>query len=221
MERYFEEELKELKEKILYMGDIAGTMIDVAVSSLNKKEANMIDMIYEKEKEVNKLHIDIDEICLHIIALRQPIAIDLRFIMAAVKINSDLERIGDQAVNIAENSLKLHEISGLKSMPDMDNMANISQKMLHDSLKAFINRDVELARSVVLTDDKVDNLKSKIFNDLKELMKKDPSMVFSSLDFILIARNLERIGDHATNIAEDVIFMVLGKDIRHHMEKGT
>ncbi|MEW6086821.1 MAG: phosphate signaling complex protein PhoU [bacterium] len=218
MERYFEEELKELKEKILYMGDIAGSMIDLAVASLKKKKENFIDAVYQKEKEVNKLHIEIDEMCLRVIALRQPIAIDLRFIMAAVKINSDLERIGDQAVNIAENSIKLHEISDLKSMPDMDNMANISQKMLHDSLKAFINRDVEIARAVVLTDDKVDNLKSKIFNDLKELMRNDTSMVLSSLDFILISRNLERIADHATNIAEDVIFMVLGKDIRHHME---
>jgi phosphate transport system protein len=219
MERYFEEELKELKEKILYMGDIAGTMIDLAIGSIKKKKENFIDSIYQKEKEVNKLHIEIDEMCLRIIALRQPIAIDLRFIMAAVKINSDLERIGDQAINIAENSSKLHEISGLKSMPDMDNMASISQKMLQDSLKAFINRDVELARVVVLTDDKVDDLKSKIFNDLKELMRNDTSMVLSSLDFILIARNLERIADHATNVAEDVIFMVLGKDIRHHMEK--
>ncbi|MDD5772333.1 MAG: phosphate signaling complex protein PhoU [bacterium] len=219
MERYFEEELKELKEKILYMGDIAGTMIDLAIASLKKKKDDFIDSIYQKEKEVNKLHIEIDEMCLRIIALRQPIAIDLRFIMAAVKINSDLERIGDQAVNIAENSSKLHEISDLKSMPDLDNMANISQKMLQDSLKAFINRDVELARTVVLTDDKVDDLKSKIFNDLKDVMRNDTSKVLSSLDFILIARNLERIADHATNIAEDVIFMVLGKDIRHHMEK--
>jgi phosphate transport system protein len=201
------------------MGDIAGTMIDLAISLLKKKKENLLGDIYQKEKEVNKLHIEIDEMCLRIIALRQPIAIDLRFIMAAVKINSDLERIGDQAINIAENSSKLHEISDLKSMPDLDNMANISQKMLQDSLKAFINRDVELARAVVLTDDKVDDLKSKIFNDLKILMKNDPSTVLSSLDFILISRNLERTADHATNIAEDVIFMVLGKDIRHHMEK--
>ena len=219
MERFFEEELKELKEKILYMSDIAGTMIDVAVSSLNKKGSDFLDSINEKEKEVNKLHVDIDEICLNIIALRQPIAIDLRFIMAAVKINSDLERIGDQAVNIAETSLKLHELSGMKSMQDVDEMADISQKMLHDSLKAFINRDVELAKSVLLTDDKVDDLKTKVFNDSKKIMKNDNSMVYSSLDFILIARNLERIADHATNIAEDVIFMVLGKDIRHHLEK--
>ncbi|MFH1287482.1 MAG: phosphate signaling complex protein PhoU [bacterium] len=217
MERYFEEELKELKEKILYMGDITGAMINFAISSLKRKQENLLDAIYEKEKEVNKLHIEIDEVCLRIIALRQPIAIDLRFIMAAVKINSDLERIGDQAVNIAESSAKLQEHSDLKSIPDLDDMVNITQGMLQNSLKAFINRDVELAKSVVLTDDNVDNLKSKIFHNLQELMKNDLAMVLSSLDFILISRNLERIADHATNIAEDVIFMVLGKDIRHHV----
>lgn len=220
MERYFEEELKELKEKILRMGDVTGAMIDLAVSSLKGENGNLLNLMYQKERDVNCLHIEIDEMCLRIIALRQPIAIDLRFIMAAVKINSDLERIGDQAVNIAESSSKLQEHSGLKpTMPDMDDMVDITQGMLQNSLKAFVGRDVELAKSVVLTDDNVDNLKSKIFHSLQESMRNDLSVVLPSLDFILISRNLERIADHATNIAEDVVFMVLGKDIRHHLEK--
>ena len=171
------------------------------------------------EDEVNRLHIDIDNRCVNLIALHQPAATDLRFIIAAIKINSDLERIGDQAVNISQTAALLLDHPQLeKKLLNIPRMTELAQSMFKDSLDSFVKKDVALARTVLARDAEEDQLKSEAFNELMQLMQSDASTIQRALGLILIARNLERIADHATNIAEDVIFMTLGKDIRHHAE---
>jgi phosphate transport system protein len=170
------------------------------------------------EDRVNQLHIEIDDLCLRLIALHQPAAGDLRLIAAALKINSDLERIADQAVNIAETSSFLSRAPKMH-LGDIPRMVELAVSMVKDALDAFARRDVDLARDVIARDDEEDQLKSQTFNELIQLMQSDASTIQRGMDIILIARNLERIADHATNIAEDVVFMVLGKDIRHGAEK--
>ncbi|MEK6645099.1 MAG: phosphate signaling complex protein PhoU [Candidatus Firestonebacteria bacterium] len=218
MERHFDEELKSLNERILYMGGLIESMTYNAIKALVDRNADLVKEIFKTEDEVNKLHIEIDDKCLKLVALRQPTAVDLRFIASAMKINSDLERMGDQAVNIAENTEDLLKQPQLKPLIDLPKMADIAKNMVKDSLDAFVKKDVELAKSVLARDDEVDNLKDQIFRELLTYMIASPQNIERSLDLILISRNLERIGDHATNIAEDVIFMVIGKDIRHHIE---
>src|SRR5258708_5139481 len=176
--------------------------------------------VYRHEKEVNALQIEIDDRCLKMIALHQPAASDLRFITAAIKINADLERIADQAVNISQTTEYLLQEPQLKPLIDVPRMAEISKKMLKDALDSFVDRDENLARSVLVRDDQVDELKSQLFRELLTYMISDPSTIKRGIDLILISRNLERIADHATNIAEDVIFVVAGKDIRHRAEEN-
>ena len=177
--------------------------------------------VAQREQEVNQLQVEIDEHCLKLLALYQPAAIDLRFITAAMKIISDLERIADQAVNISETSkILLGQVQLKERLFHIPRMAEVAMIMVKESLDAFVNRDVAMAENVLKEDDEEDTLKSKTFNELLALMKKDNTIVHQCLDLILISRNLERIGDHATNIAEDVIFMVLGKDIRHNKDDG-
>ena len=176
--------------------------------------------VQEWESQVNILHIEIDEICLKLIALHQPAANDLRFLAAALKINSDLERVGDQAVNIAETATYLIKEPRIK-LGDIPRMVEVAVGMLKDSLDAFSRGDVELAKDVIHRDDEEDRLKSQTFNELVQLMQSDASTIQRGMDVILIARNLERVADHATNIAEDVVFMVVGKDIRHPGSRPT
>lgn len=194
-------------------------MIHLAVTSLVDRKKEPLEKVYQNEKEVNQLHIEIDDRCFKLLALFQPTATDLRFIMGAIKINSDLERIGDQAVNISQTTEVLLRYPQLeKKLFDIPRMAELAKKMVKDSLDAYVKRDVELARAVVAKDAEEDKLKSEAFNILLQLMQSDSSAINRALSLILISRNFERIADHATNIAEDVIFMVLGKDIRHHSE---
>lgn len=218
MERHFDQDLQQLKERLLYMGSMAETMIHIAIKSLVDRRRDMIKDVYRQEEEVNKLQIEIDDRCLKMIALHQPAASDLRFITAAMKINSDLERIADQAVNISQTTEHLLEEPQLKPLIDVPRMAQIAKKMLKDALDSFVNRDENLARSVLIRDDQVDELKEQVFRELLTYMISDASTIKRALDLILISRNLERIADHATNIAEDVVFVVAGKDIRHHSE---
>lgn len=218
MERHFDEELKSLKERILYMGSLIESMTYNAIKALVDRNVELVKEVFKTEDDVNKLHIEIDDMCLKLLALRQPTAVDLRFITSAMKINSDLERMGDQAINISENTEDLLKQPQLKPLIDLPKMADIAKNMVKDSLDAFVKKDVELAKSVLAKDDEVDNLKDQIFRELLTYMITDPNNIERSLDLILISRNLERIGDHATNIAEDVIFMVIGKDIRHHSD---
>jgi phosphate transport system protein len=216
MERHFEVELNALKDRLLYMGSSAETMIQLAIKGLVKRDAKILEEVFTLEKKVNELHIEIDERCLLLLALRQPIAVDLRLITAAMKINTDLERIGDQAVNVTQNTMQLLKEPLLKPLIDLPRMAEIAAGMVKDSLDAFVKRDVALARNVLTRDDEVDQLKDQIFRELLTYMLNDPKTITRGIDHILIARNLERIADHATNISEDVIFMVQAKDIRHH-----
>ena len=216
MKRHFEEVEEELKQRLLHMGGLAEEMIHLAMQALVERSEAPLKRLVENERAVNQLHIEIDDRCLKLIALHQPTAADLRFIMAAIKINSDLERIADQAVNVSESTGFLLAQPPLKrKLLDIPRMADLAKGMLKDSLDAFVHRNVDLARAVVARDDEEDQLKSSAFHELMTLMQSDGSTIQRALCLILISRNLERIADHATNVAEDVIFMVQGKDIRH------
>ncbi|MFH1563001.1 MAG: phosphate signaling complex protein PhoU [Nitrospirota bacterium] len=211
MERFFDEELKELKEKLVYMSGIAEKMIDLAMRGLIERNKDLTHEVFNHEKEINILHIEVDELCLKLIALHQPTAVDLRLITAAMKINSELERMGDQSVNISENTEIYLKYPELKPLIDIPRMVEIAKQMVRDSLTSFIKKNVELAQSVLERDDQVDDLKDQIFRELLTYMMSDTSTIQRALCLMLISRNIERIADHATNICEDTIFMVLGK----------
>ena len=218
MKRQFDADLDDLRGRLLRMGSLCEEMVQYAVKVVIDRDESHVAAVQGWERQVNGLHIEIDEVCLRLIALHQPAAGDLRLIAAAIKINSDLERVGDQAVNIAETGVYLCKEPKIK-LGDLPRMVEVAAGMLKDSLDAFSRGDVDLARDVIKRDDEEDRLKSQTFNELVHLMQRDSSAIQRGMDIILIARNLERIADHATNIAEDVIFMVLGKDIRHSVEK--
>ncbi len=218
MMSHFEEELNELKRKLVSMGGLVESMIHFSIKALVDRDTGLTKEVFAKEDEVNRLQMEIDDRCLKLIALYQPTATDLRFITAAMKINSDLERMGDQAINIAETSQDLLKYPPLKPLIDLPKMADIVKYMVKTSLDAFVKKDVETAKAILLKDDDVDALKDQMFRELLTYMISDATNITRAIDLILIARNLERIGDHATNIGEDIIFMVLGKDIRHHIE---
>ncbi len=217
MERHhFEEELQTLKNRLLTMGALVEERAHQAIKALINRSQESAEQIIASDKEVNDLQIDVDERCLRLLATQTPLASDLRLITSAMKINSDLERIGDQAVNIAENVIKLLPQPPLKPLIDIPRMAEIAQQMTRDALDSFVKRDVALARDVLRRDDEVDSLKDQVFRELLTYMMADPGTIQRALALILISRNLERIADHATNIAEDVIFLVEAKDVRHH-----
>jgi len=215
MKRHFSEELADLHEKVLRMGGLAEQMTRRSVQSLVERKGEMLEEVRAMEAQVNRLHLDIDETCLEILALRQPAAKDLRFIAAAMKINADLERIGDQAINIAQRTESLLSVPLLKPLIDIPRMAQTAEEMLKGSLDAFVNGDAELAYATILRDDSVDQLKDQIFRELLTYMMADPKTIPTAMDLTLVSRHLERVGDHATNICEHVIFMVKGKDVRH------
>jgi phosphate transport system protein len=217
MERqHFDSEMQALKSQLLTMGGLVENRIHRAVDALIHRRAEEARKIIDSDVEINDLQIEIDERCLRILATQTPVAADLRFVAAAMKINSDLERMGDQAVNISENTLKCVDQPPLKPFIDLPHMAALAEQMTRDALDAFVRRDGELARDVLRRDDVVDDLKDQIFRELLTYMMADPGTIERALALILISRNIERIADHATNIAEDVIFMVEAKDVRHH-----
>jgi phosphate transport system protein len=219
MERHFDEELRSLKEKLLQMAALAEESIAKSVKALVDRDKKLAQSIVESDDEINMLEIEVEEFCLKLLALRQPIAKDLRLIAAAMKINSDIERIGDLSVNIAQRTLDLLSEPQLKPLIDIPRMAAFAQKMVRDSLDSFVDQNAELARDVCRRDDEVDQLNDQIFRELLTYMFQDPKNINRSVDLILIGRNLERIADHATNIAEDVVYMVKGKTIKHHIEE--
>jgi phosphate transport system protein len=214
--RHFQEELEQLKTRLLEMGGAAEEQVRVAVQGLVDRDHDLIDKALLGDVPLNTLHIEIDSRCFTLLALYQPMAADLRTIVAAVKINTDLERVGDLAVNIAEAARRYSSHPPVKKLIDIPRMASIAQNMLRDALDAFVRRDVDLAQQVLNEDDRLDELKTQIFRELLTYMLQDPSTIEPALDLILVSRHLERIGDHATNIAEDVIFIVSAKDVRHH-----
>jgi phosphate transport system protein len=219
--RHFQEELELLKARLLEMGGIAEENVRVAVKGLVDRDHDLIDRVMVGDEPLNKLHIEIDNRCFTLLALYQPMAADLRTIVSAVKINTDLERVGDLAVNIAEAARRYATHPPVKKLIDIPRMATIAQGMLRDALDAFVRRDVELARRVLNDDDKLDALKTQIFRELLTYMLQDPHTIEPALDLILVSRHLERIGDHATNVAEDVIFIVSARDVRHHAGEAT
>ena len=198
------------------MGGLAEEEVRLSVKGLVERDNSVIDHVLHGDGPLNSLHIEIDNRCFMLLALHQPMAADLRSIVAAVKINTDLERVGDLAVNIAEAARRYAQLAPVKRLIDIPQMARIAQAMLRDALDAFVRQDTELAQHVLNEDDKLDALKNQIFRELLTYMLQDPSTIEPALDLILISRHLERIGDHATNIAEDVIFIVSARDIRHH-----
>ncbi len=220
MDKHFEDDLEELKQRLVYMGGLCEKMIRLSIKALVERDLAPLNDVFEAEKEVNQLQVEMDDRCVKLFALHTPVAVDLRMVMAAMKINNDLERIGDQAVNISQNTRELLKQPPLKPLIDIPRMADIAQGMLKDALDAFVKRDVDLSRAILVRDDSVDALKDQLFRELLTFMISDPFTIQRALDLILISRNLERIADHATNIAEDVIFMAQGKDIRHHNEEA-
>lgn len=215
MERHFDKSLDQLNRKIIEMGTIAETMIGRAVQALSDRQVEMTDEVFALENRINHMQIELDEDALRLLATQQPVAADLRFLVAAMKINGELERIGDQAVNVCESTRLLLQQPPLKPLVILPMMAETAQKMVRESLNAFVTRDTELAKSVILEDDRVDNFKDQIFRELLTYMMSEPSTIPRAMSLVLISRNLERIGDQATNIAEEVIYMVEGKDVRH------
>ena len=217
MERHhFETELQALRNQLLTMGGLVEERVHRAVHALVHRREEEAQRIIATDKEINDLQMDIDSRCLKLLATQTPLAVDLRLITSAMKINADLERVGDQAVNIAESVLVLIPQPPLKPLIDIPRMAEVAEKMIRDALDAFVKKDAELARDVLRRDDEVDELKDQVFRELLTYMMADPGTIQRALALILISRNLERIADHATNIAEDVIFITEAKDVRHH-----
>jgi phosphate transport system protein len=214
--RHFEEELELLQQRLLSMGGLAEDRMGDSVKAVTHRDPALVERLLVGDEPINALHIEIDDRCFKLLALHQPMAADLRAIVAAVKINTDLERVGDLAVNIAEAAKRYLQHPPVKPLIDIPRMGDIAQRMLRDALDAFVRRDTQLAEAVLAADDTLDALKTQIFRELLTFMLSEPSTIEPSLDLILISRHLERIGDHATNIAEDVIFMVSARDVRHH-----
>ena len=215
MERHFVHDLDELKERLLWMGSLAERAVHEAVRAVLETDESPAKTVLQEEDAINELQIEIDDRVVHLLALQQLMAADLRFVLAVARINNDLERIGDQAVNIAQSALRIVRHPRVKPYVDLPRMSELAEEMVRDSLNAVVRRDVELARSVLLRDDQVDQLRDQIFRELLTYMMGDSSVVFQAFELILVAKNLERIGDHATNISEDVIYMVVGHDVRH------
>ncbi|MCI0515264.1 phosphate signaling complex protein PhoU [candidate division KSB1 bacterium] len=217
MQRHFHDELQILRETILKMAAAVEASIAKAIDALTERDNKLADEVLVADDHINELEILIEEQCLRLLALQQPMAIDLRFLTSALKINNDLERMGDHAVNISEIAKILNEQEQLKPLIDIPHMAEIAQSMLKDSLDSFVNGDVEKARGVCIRDDDVDHLNDQLFRELLTYMMEDASNISRALDLILISRNLERIADLSTNIAEEVIFIYNARTIKHHL----
>lgn len=215
MERHFDVKLELLKKNILITGNYVEATIKSSTKAFLKKQPERLESVYKLENKINSQHIKIDKICVDLIATEAPVANDLRLIVAAIKINTDLERMGDLSVNIANTGKDYLQSPGNIEITDVANMAKIVRNMVKNSLIAFVNKDIDLAQSILNVDDDVDKLKRKVSVDYVDTMKKDPEAISICTNIIMIAKSIERIGDHATNIAESVIFAFTGKDIRH------
>jgi len=219
--RHFEIELDELKSKLLEMSSLVEQAVYHSVTAVVEKDATLARRVLDNEARINQLEIDIDDQAVRLLARLQPMAVDLRLIIAALKINTDLERMGDLAVNIAERAIALMQEPIISAMVDIPHIAALVQSMVRKAMDAFVNRDTELARSVLASDDAVDDLRTANFHELTSYMEKAPQNIAQSLNLLSVVRNLERIADHSTNIAEDVMFYVNGIDVRHHAESRT
>jgi phosphate transport system protein len=218
--RHFAEELEELKRALLEMGALVEASIHCSVQALVNRDEAMARRVLEDERCINQMELDIDARVTRLLALNQPVAGDLRLLIIALKINTDLERIGDMAVSIAERAISLSKTIPLKPLSDTPGMALLVEDMLHRSLDSFVREDAALADTVLPADDEVDALRDNIYSELREIMQTNPTVVPSAIHLMFVARNLERIADHATNIAENVIFLVRGIDVRHAQPNG-
>lgn len=215
MIRHFDEQMRDVTKKIVLMGSLAESMIELATRILVERDQSLAREVYAKEDEVNALQVEIDDEALRLTALHQPVAKDVRFLFTATKIVTDIERIADQAKNIVQNASYVLAQPSLKPMVDLPIMAEIAQKMVRDALSAVVNRDVNIAERIIAEESKVDAFRDQIFRTLLTYMMADPGTIQRALSLILISRNIERIGDHATNIAEEAIYIVQGRDVRH------
>jgi phosphate transport system protein len=220
MRTRFHQSLDELKEKLLRMGGMAEQAVDRATDAYCRRDVAMCQRVLEGEVSINRMEHEIDELALDLLAMQQPMAIDLRFIIAVVKINADLERVGDQAVNIVQRVLELAKVPEAELAVDIPKVAEVASRMVRTSLESFIYARADVAESVLKLDDTLDELNAKTYHAMLDVMQRSPEITPQALNTLLIARNLERVGDHATNIAEDVIFWVRGADVRHHFGAG-
>jgi phosphate transport system protein len=215
MSRHFHEELDALKQTLLLMGALVEDQIRRVMQALVERDDALAQEVIDRDREVNAYDVEVDEKSVELLALHQPTAGDLRFITTAMKIVTDLERIGDQAVNIAQRALELNREPQLKPYIDLPRMSSLAQRMVKDSLDAFVARDTAMARRVCTDDDAVDALRDQIFRELLTFMMEDPKTIPRAIRLIFISRSLERVADHATNIAEMVVYLVESKMVRH------
>ena len=216
--RHFDQELEQLKVMLLEMASLVETAVHNSVNSVVQKDRLLAEDVLAKEASINQMEVEIDDLAIKLLALQQPMAVDLRLIAAVLKINTDLERMGDLAVNIAECAIDLIQEPVIKPMVDIPHIAALVQSMVQKALDSFVNKDPELAKSVLASDDAVDNLRTASFHALISFMERTKKNIPQAVNLLSVVRNLERVADHATNIAEDVIFYVKGIDVRHHAE---
>jgi phosphate transport system protein len=218
MQRHFEDQIEELKHQLLQMSGLAERTVRKSVEALQRRNAALAEEVFRDDRAIDRLEIEIEERCIDLLALQQPLARDLRFITSALKISNDLERVGDHGVNIAGCAVKLATQPVVKPLADLDPLTEGALGMLREALDAFVRRDPEAARRLVLRDDVVDDLNRHLFGDLIARMVRAPAEIEASMSYVLVGRNLERIGDLATNIAEEVVFITEARVIKHHAE---
>jgi phosphate transport system protein len=216
--RHFEQELEQLKGKLLEMSALVEAAVQRSVAAVAQKDRSAAEQVLRDEARINQLEMEIDEFAINLLATQQPLAADLRLVVAALKINTDLERMGDLSVSIAQRAVSLLSEPVITPMVDIRHMSSLVESMVRKSLDAFVANDADMARSVLASDDAVDSLRTASYHELVSFMEKDPRNIPQALDLIGITRSLERIADHSTNIAEDVLFLVKGIDVRHHAE---
>jgi phosphate transport system protein len=217
----FHQSLDDLKEKLLVMAGMAEQGIQRSIEAYRTRDLSICELVFRAEPSINRLEREIDQMALDLLAMEQPMAIDLRFILSVIRINADLERVGDQAVNIAVRVREMGAFANIDLPVDIPKLASLSSAMVRKALQAFIEADADLAQSVLQMDDEVDEMNDAAFYSLSSLIKERPELTPQSLNALIISRNLERVGDHATNIAEDVIFWVRGADVRHHLNDAV
>jgi phosphate transport system protein len=218
--RHFHDQLSQLKQRLLDMSDLATSLLDLSVDALLSRDSNMAEAVLTGDRDLDALELEVEDQAIGLLALQQPMARDLRFIIASIKVSNDLERVGDHAVNIAQSALRLASTSTVITPdPEINEMSRRARKMLHDSLTAFVRADGALGREVCKADDEVDAMHNSVFRILVTHMMEDARTITPSLELLLVSRNLERVADLATNIGEDAVFLAEGKQIKHHAEQ--
>ena len=216
MRKNFQQKLDELKERLLVMAGLTEQSIQRATEAYTSRDMDLCELVRMNEPAINRMEREVDQLALDLLAMEQPMAVDLRFILSVIRINADLERVGDQAVNIARRVEELASLPQVSLPVDIPRLAHLAAAMVRKALQAFIEGDAEMAEAVLLLDDQVDQMNHEAFNTLGNAIRNEPESTAQALAALIISRNLERVGDHATNIAEDVIFWVRGADVRHH-----